>query len=98
MARRAVNVETVYHVARLAQLTLTDEERETFTRHLAQVLEYAEALQTLDTSDVPPMSHAGATEDYRPDTPAPSLPREQALESAPDPADGLFRVPKVIGG
>jgi aspartyl-tRNA(Asn)/glutamyl-tRNA(Gln) amidotransferase subunit C len=98
MARTTVTVETVEHVARLAHLTLTEEEREAFTRHLAQVLEYAEALQALDTSDVPPMSHAGATEDFRSDTPAPGLPRERALDAAPDPADGLYRVPKVIGG
>lgn len=96
MAR--VTVETVDHVARLAHLSLTTEERETFTRQLAQVLDYAEALQALDTSDVPPMSHAGLTGDFRADTPGASLERERVLESAPDPAEGLFRVPKVIGG
>jgi len=69
MARTAVTVETVDHVARLAHLSLTTEERETFTRQLAQVLDYAEALQALDTSDVPPMSHAGLTGDFRADTP-----------------------------
>ena len=96
MAR--VTVETVDHVARLAHLTLTPEERETFTRQLAQVLDYAEALQDLDTSDIPPMSHAGTTEDFRSDVPGRSLERDRVLSSAPDPSDGLFRVPKVIGG
>jgi aspartyl-tRNA(Asn)/glutamyl-tRNA(Gln) amidotransferase subunit C len=96
MAR--VTVETVDHVARLAHLTLTAEEREAFARHLAQVLDYAETLQALDTTDVPPMSHAGATEDFRSDTPGESLDRERVLDGAPDPAEGLFRVPKVIGG
>ena len=55
MAR--VTVETVDHVARLAHLTLTAEERETFARHLAQVLEYAETLQALDTTDIPLMNN-----------------------------------------
>jgi aspartyl-tRNA(Asn)/glutamyl-tRNA(Gln) amidotransferase subunit C len=98
MARTAVTVETVDHVSRLAHLSLTDEERETFTRQLAQVLEYAEALQALDTSDVAPMSHAGTSGEFRADVPGESLEREKALDAAPDPADGLFRVPKVLGG
>jgi aspartyl-tRNA(Asn)/glutamyl-tRNA(Gln) amidotransferase subunit C len=96
MAR--VTVETVDHVARLAHLTLTSEERATFTRHLAEILDYAEALQALDTSDVPPMSHAGTTGDFRADIPGASLERDRVLDASPDAADGLFRVPKVIGG
>jgi aspartyl-tRNA(Asn)/glutamyl-tRNA(Gln) amidotransferase subunit C len=96
MAR--VTVETVDHVARLAHLTLTGEERDTFARQLDQVLEYADSIQSLDTSDVPPMSHALATGSFRPDVPGESLDRERALEEAPDPAEGLFRVPRIIGG
>jgi aspartyl-tRNA(Asn)/glutamyl-tRNA(Gln) amidotransferase subunit C len=96
MAR--VTVETVDHVARLARLTLTPEERVVFTRHLAEILDYAEALQALDTTDVAPMSHAGTTGDFRADVPGASLERDRVLDPAPDRADGLFRVPKVIGG
>jgi aspartyl/glutamyl-tRNA(Asn/Gln) amidotransferase C subunit len=44
------------------------------------------------------MSHAGATATLRDDAPGPSLDRERVLAAAPDAADGLFRVPKVIGG
>ena len=44
------------------------------------------------------MSHAGTTGDFRADVPGTSLERERVLDAAPDPADGLFRVPKVIGG
>ena len=95
MAR--VTVETVEHVAKLASLSLTPEERETFARQLDEILAYAESIQALDTGDVEPMSHARTTEIFRPDVPQASLPRERALEAAPDAADGLFRVPKVIG-
>ena len=49
------------------------------------------------TTDVEPMRHARVSEIFRPDVPHAGLPRERALESAPDAADGLFRVPKVIG-
>jgi aspartyl-tRNA(Asn)/glutamyl-tRNA(Gln) amidotransferase subunit C len=96
MAR--VTVETVDHVARLAHLSLTGEERETFARQLDQILTYAESIQELDTADVPPMSHALAGHGFRPDAPQESLDRERVLASAPDPAEGLFRVPRIIGG
>jgi len=96
MAR--VTVETVDHVAQLAHLSLTPEERETFARQLDQILAYAESIQALDTHDVEPMSHAFTSEVLRDDAPGPELPREQVLAAAPDAEGGLFRVPKVIGG
>ena len=95
MAR--VTVETVDHVARLASLSLTPEERETFARQLDAILGYAESIQALDTTQVEPMSHARTSEIFRADEPHASLPREQAVAPAPDAADGLFRVPRVIG-
>ncbi|HET8646067.1 MAG TPA: Asp-tRNA(Asn)/Glu-tRNA(Gln) amidotransferase subunit GatC [Vicinamibacteria bacterium] len=91
-----VTPDVVDHVARLAHLSLTAEEREAFARQLDQVLAYAESLQALDTSGVEPMSHAGAAGALREDEPRPSLDRAGVLEAAPDAADGLFRVPRVI--
>jgi len=92
-----VTVDTVAHIAKLAALSLSPKERETFARQLDQILTYAQSLRTLDTENVEPMSHARTSEIFRPDEPHQSLPREQALAAAPDPADGLFRVPRVIG-
>jgi len=96
MAR--VTVETVDHVARLAHLSLTPEEREIFARQLDEVLAYAESIHALDTRDVEPMSHAVTAEVLRDDVPVPELPRERALAAAPDADSGLFRVPRIIGG
>jgi aspartyl-tRNA(Asn)/glutamyl-tRNA(Gln) amidotransferase subunit C len=93
-----ITTETVDHVAALARLSLTPEERETFARQLEQILSYAESIQALDTSDVEPMSHAIASGAFREDTPRPGLPRQRALDAAPDAADGLFRVPRILGG
>jgi aspartyl-tRNA(Asn)/glutamyl-tRNA(Gln) amidotransferase subunit C len=93
-----VTTQTVDHVAALARLSLTPEERETFARQLDGVLEYAESIQALDTADVEPMSHAIATGVFRPDEPRPSLPAAEAFAAAPDAAAQLFRVPRVIGG
>jgi aspartyl-tRNA(Asn)/glutamyl-tRNA(Gln) amidotransferase subunit C len=91
------NVETVEHVARLAHLSLTEEEKSLFARQLDQILEYAESIQALDTTDVPPMSHAYAGGGFRSDTPHDGLARDRVLDDAPDPAEGLYRIPKVIG-
>lgn len=91
-------VETVDHVARLARLSLGAAERTLFARQLDQILEYAESIQALDLQEVEPMSHAFTGGSFREDEPRPGLARDRVLESAPDPKDGLFRVPRVIGG
>ena len=96
MAR--VTLEIVDHVARLAHLSLSAEERSLFARQLDQILTYAESIQALDTSAVEPMSHARSAGTFREDAPREGLPQGRVLESAPDPADGLFRVPRVLGG
>ena len=93
-----VTPETVEHVARLANLSLTAEERETFARQLDTILAYAESIQTLDTAGVEPMSHVSGAVLLRDDVPRPSLDRETVLEQAPDAEAGLFRVPRVLGG
>lgn len=93
-----VTEETVDHVARLARLSLTDEEKRLFARQLEDILAWAESLQEIDTSDVPPMSHPREAEALREDEPREGLDREAAVDGAPGAADGLFRVPRVIPG
>jgi aspartyl-tRNA(Asn)/glutamyl-tRNA(Gln) amidotransferase subunit C len=93
-----VTEETVEHVARLARLSLSDDERRVFARQLEEILAWAESLQALDTSGVPPMSHPREATSLRDDEPRPGLDRETAFAAAPDARDGLFRVPRVIGG
>jgi aspartyl-tRNA(Asn)/glutamyl-tRNA(Gln) amidotransferase subunit C len=92
--------DQVLHVARLARLELTDEEVERFSSELAKVLDYIEKISELgDLEDVEPTSHVVAVENaLRSDEPRPSLPVEVALESAPDPALGGFRVPSPGAG
>lgn len=92
-----VTTETVLHVAKLAHLSLTAEERDTFARQLDEILAYAEAIQALPAADVEPMSHATLSEVFRDDAVRPGLDRTRVLEEAPDADSGLFRVPRVIG-
>jgi aspartyl-tRNA(Asn)/glutamyl-tRNA(Gln) amidotransferase subunit C len=91
-----VTIETVKHIARLARLSLTEEEHALFTRQLDEILRYAESIQALELTNVEPMSHAGASSLLRTGDQGAGLTRAAALENAPDAADGLFRVPRVI--
>ena len=78
-----IDREQVLHVARLARLELSEDEIARMSEELTGILD-----------DVEPTTHVVELANVlRPDTPEPSLPRERALENAPDPADGAFRVP-----
>ena len=92
--------DQVLHVARLARLELTEAEVESLGSELSKVLDHIEKIEELgDLTDVPPTSHVVDVENVlRADEPRPCLPREKALESAPDAALGGFRVPSPGAG
>jgi aspartyl-tRNA(Asn)/glutamyl-tRNA(Gln) amidotransferase subunit C len=86
--------EQVLHVARLARLELTEDEQGRMAEELSKVLDYMATMSELDLADVEPTSHVVTVENaLRADEPRPSLPQDAALASAPDPANGGFRVP-----
>ena len=87
--------DPVLHVARLARLELTEEEVGRFSEELSKVLDWVDTIEELgNLDDVPPTSHVVNVENaLRADEPRPSIPVEKALESAPDAAQGGFRVP-----
>jgi aspartyl-tRNA(Asn)/glutamyl-tRNA(Gln) amidotransferase subunit C len=89
----------VVAVAALARLELTPDEIELFSRQLAGILAYADAVQQIDTNGVPPTSHAGAHEpEWRDDVTVQSLDRDVVVAQAPGGSvrTGLFKVPKVL--
>jgi aspartyl-tRNA(Asn)/glutamyl-tRNA(Gln) amidotransferase subunit C len=89
-----IDREQVLHVARLARLELSDDEVERMAGELSDILEHVERISKLDLDGVEPTTHVVELENVlRSDEPRPSLPREEALGPAPDPADGAFRVP-----
>jgi aspartyl-tRNA(Asn)/glutamyl-tRNA(Gln) amidotransferase subunit C len=89
-----IDHDQVLHVARLARLELSEAEVEQMGGELSGILDHVDRISSLDLEAVEPTSHVVALENVlRPDEPEPSLPRERALEQAPDPADGAFRVP-----
>ena len=89
-----IDRDQVLHVARLARLELSDPEIERMSGELSGILEHVDRIAALDLDEVEPTTHVVALSNVlRADEPEPSLPRERALENAPDPADGAFRVP-----
>jgi aspartyl-tRNA(Asn)/glutamyl-tRNA(Gln) amidotransferase subunit C len=86
--------EQVLHVARLARLRLSEKEVERMVGELSGILEHVDRIGNLDLEGVEPTSHVVALENVlRPDEPRPSLPRDVALASAPEPQGGAFRAP-----
>src|SRR3972149_6826927 len=90
----AIDPARVDHVARLARLSLADEDRAMFTEQLRNILDYFARLQELDLTAVEPTSHVlAAAHVLRSDAARPSLDRAEVLAAAPAQEDGFFKVP-----
>lgn len=94
MAATDLNID---HVARLARLALTAEEKAAFARQLGDVLHHIEQLGKVDVSQVEPTAHAYPVVNvWDADEPRPGLPIEVALQNAPRQREHMFAVPKVV--
>ncbi len=88
---------TVDHVAELAKLGLTPEERWTYCQQLSQIVDYVNQLASLDTSGVVEAARPGPGDlRLRPDEVRPSLDRSVAIANAPETTHGQFRVPALL--
>jgi aspartyl-tRNA(Asn)/glutamyl-tRNA(Gln) amidotransferase subunit C len=91
-----ITIEDVEHVARLARLELTEEEKVKFSKQLGEILKYAEQMNEIDTTDVEPMSHAFPVVNvFREDKVVSDFTKEELMANAPMKEDGFFRVPKI---
>jgi aspartyl-tRNA(Asn)/glutamyl-tRNA(Gln) amidotransferase subunit C len=93
----SVTIKDVEHIAKLANLEFTDEEKEKFTHQLNKILEYMEQMNKLDTTSVEPLSHVIELSNvFRSDEVKHSISTEDALKNAPSKTEKYFKVPKVI--
>ena len=106
-----ISRDDVAHLARLARLTLTDGELDSFAGQLDAILAHVGAIQAVDVTGVEatdnplaqragaqrPGESAGYVNVTRPDVVAPSLTQDQALAAAPNAVDGRFAVPRILG-
>jgi aspartyl-tRNA(Asn)/glutamyl-tRNA(Gln) amidotransferase subunit C len=104
-----VTEKDVAYVADLANLELTDQERQRLLKDLNSILDYIDRLNELDTSDVPPMAQISAkfgqsevnpreplVPTWREDILVPCLPHADAMKNAPESDGEFFKVPRVI--
>ena len=93
----SIKKDTIKYVADLARLSLTEAEEELYAKQLNDILGYMDKLNSLDTKDIDPMSHAVSSSNVlRKDKIKESVSNKEALENAPEEKDGSFKVPKVI--
>lgn len=92
-----ITIKQVEHVANLARLRFSEEEKKKLAGQLGKILEYIDQLNKLDTTDVEPTSHAIPVKNVaREDVVKQSFTQDEALANAPSPVEGLFEVPKII--
>ena len=93
----AFTQKDVDYIAKLARITLSDEEKDNFTRQLDSILEYVNKLSELDTDSVEPTAHILPVQNvFREDEAKPCKTAEFAVEQSPELRDGLYNVPPVI--
>lgn len=93
-----LSIDEVEHIAELARLNLSEDEKHKFAGQLSDILDYAARLDSLDTSHIPPTASVlDTTLRLREDEVQPGLSRDQALQNAPETQENQFKVPPVFG-
>jgi aspartyl-tRNA(Asn)/glutamyl-tRNA(Gln) amidotransferase subunit C len=92
-----ISQEEVEHIAELAKLALTDDEKQRFGEQLSAILDYAARLQAIDTDDIPPTASVLPVDTVlREDSSRPGLPPQDILANSQDAKDDMFRVDAVL--
>jgi len=93
----SLSQQEVEHIARLACLELTEEQKARYRKQLEAILDHVAKLKELDTKDVPPTASVSVGQmPLRMDEPRPSLVKDDLLENAPKQDDGQFQIPPVF--
>ncbi len=92
-----VSREVVEHVALLARLALSEQEKDRLQKELGRILEHADKLQAIDTDAIEGTTHViPMTNVFREDEVGESLDVEEVVGNAPDAVDEFFRVPRMV--
>ena len=91
-----ITIKDVEHVAKLARLELTEEEKELYTKQLGDVLKYVDQMNEVDTSNVKPMAQVVVLVNVmREDKVYYEHTKEELMANAPEEEEGFFKVPKI---
>ena len=97
MAKNVISDETIEYVGILAKLDLSGAEKEQAKEDMANMLDYIDMLNELDTAGVEPMSHVFPVYNvFREDVVVNEDQRDEILVNAPEQKDGQFQVPKTV--
>lgn len=91
-----ISEETVTHVAKLARLSLTNEETRRYTQELGKILHLVDQLSELDLTDAALDVRPEHATLFRPDEVGAATSRDELMANAPQEEDGFFRVPKIL--
>ncbi len=92
-----ISAKDVEHVADLARLYITDEEKKALEGELSAIIDFADKLSEVDTEGIEPAAHAIHIQNvFRKDEIVPSYKREELIENAPDKQAGCFAVPRIV--
>ncbi len=92
-----VSQDDVEYIAQLSRLTVPASEMEKFTEQFNQILNYADILEHIDTTGIPPTAHVLPVSNvFREDVVRPGATLEEALANAPAVHNDGFKVPRVI--
>lgn len=95
----SLSKDTIDHIAHLARIGMSEEERERYRKDLSSVLAYFEKLEELRTDDVAPLLHSTGLQDvFRPDRAraCDDAERTQILANVPDTKDGYIKVKAIL--
>lgn len=87
----------IKHVAKLANLTLSDYEIKKLEKQLKETIKFVDKLEEINTKGIQPTSQITGLENVtREDNPTPSLSQEEALKNAKSIHNGLFKVKAIL--
>lgn len=92
-----ISEKDVEHVADLARMYISDEEKKALESELSAIIDFADKLSEADTDGIEPAAHAIHIQNvFRSDEVVPSYKREELIENAPDKQAGCFAVPRIV--
>ena len=93
----AINIKEVEHIALLARINITEQEKQEFAEQLSSILQYADKLNEIDTENTLPLYHIlPICNVFREDIVIESPARDELSANAPEFQDGYFKVPKIL--
>lgn len=92
-----INIKDIEYIANLARLELSEDEKKQQLEKMNTILDYMEIIKEVNTDGVEPMVHVIPINNvFRKDEVQETLDREQTVQNAPEEAQGMFRVPKIV--